>query len=93
VALLAPMLLPATAGADYRAAVMADTPSGYWRLDETSGTAAADASGNGNAGTYAGGVTLNEPGPSPARTPPRGSTASTTASPFRIRTRSTCPPR
>jgi hypothetical protein len=51
-ALLAPMLVPATAGADYRSAIMADTPSGYWRLGETSG----------NAGTYAGGVTLDQPG-------------------------------
>lgn len=31
----------------YRDAVMADSPWAYWRLNETSGTAAADSSGNG----------------------------------------------
>ena len=38
-----------------------DAPAGYWRLDETSGTTAADTIG-GNAGTYSGGVTLGIPG-------------------------------
>lgn len=46
-------------------AVMALNPLGYWKLDEASGPAAADSSGNGNAGTYNGGVTLAEPGPLP----------------------------
>src|SRR5687768_508944 len=34
--------------------VTAKTPTMYWKLDETSGTTAADASGNGNTGTYNG---------------------------------------
>jgi len=44
--------------AAYSAQVLADTPVVYLHLDETSGTLAADASGNGNNGTYTGGVTL-----------------------------------
>jgi hypothetical protein len=43
--------------------VMVDLPIGYWRLGEAPGTAsAADASGNGNNGTYSGGITLGQPG-------------------------------
>jgi hypothetical protein len=38
----------------YSAAVLADGPSGYYRLDETGGPTAADASGNGNTLTYNG---------------------------------------
>lgn len=41
----------------YPSAVMADAPFLYWRLAETSGSTAADTSGNGNFGTYSG-VTL-----------------------------------
>lgn len=37
----------------YADEVLADAPSLYWRLGETSGTTAADASGNARAGTYA----------------------------------------
>lgn len=37
-------------------------PKLYWRLDESTGTTANDASGNGNAGTYSGGVTLGATG-------------------------------
>ena len=44
-------------GSAYSAAVLADTPAGYWRLGEASGTTAADSSGNSNTGTYNGGVT------------------------------------
>ena len=40
--------------------VLEDNPLVYYRLDETSGTAAADSSGNGNNGTYIGGPTLNQ---------------------------------
>lgn len=47
---------------NYRAAVLADSPSAYWRLGEASGTSAADASGNTNTGVYTGGVTLGQPG-------------------------------
>jgi hypothetical protein len=41
--------------------VLADGPIGYWRLGERSGTNAVDATGNGHAGTYLGGVTLGVP--------------------------------
>jgi hypothetical protein len=37
-----------------------ETPIGYWRLGDTSGTSAVDASGNGHTGTYTGGFTLNQ---------------------------------
>ena len=40
------------------AAIMALTPAAYWKLDETTGTTAADSSGNGLNGTYTGTVTL-----------------------------------
>jgi len=46
----------------YRDAVLADAPLAYWRLGESSGTAAADASGNGRAGTYVNTPTLGSPG-------------------------------
>lgn len=35
---------------------------GHWKLDETTGTFAADSSGRGHNGTYQGGATLNQPG-------------------------------
>ncbi len=41
---------PATNG--YRSAVLADGPAAYWRLDEATGSQAADASGHGKSGTY-----------------------------------------
>ena len=50
-----------TAAATYASTVLADQPIGYWRLGETSGTTAVDASGHTN-GTYSGGVTLGQPG-------------------------------
>jgi PKD repeat protein len=40
--------------AGYRDAVLADSPVAYWRLGESSGTSAADASGGGRTGTYFG---------------------------------------
>jgi hypothetical protein len=46
----------------YRAAVLADTPLAYWRLDETSGTVAHDATGHGHDGTYVGTFTLGQTG-------------------------------
>lgn len=49
-------------GTLYRDAVLADLPYAYWRFAETSGTTAADASGNGRTGTYNGGVTLGVAG-------------------------------
>ncbi len=41
----------------YRDEVLSDTPAGYWRLAEASGATAVDETGNGNAGSYLGGVT------------------------------------
>jgi len=46
----------------YGQAVYNDQPSSYWRLDESSGTTAADDSNNGNTGQYGTGVTLGTPG-------------------------------
>jgi hypothetical protein len=51
-----------TAGPSYSAVVLADAPAAYWRMGETSGTTMTDASTNGNTGTYAGTVTLGQPG-------------------------------
>jgi hypothetical protein len=39
-------------------AIMALSPQGYWKLDETSGSTAVDSSGNGRDGTYNGSITL-----------------------------------
>lgn len=56
-------IIPVRSGAvAYANAVLADSPVAYWRLGESSGTSAADASGNANTGTYAGGVTLAQAG-------------------------------
>jgi hypothetical protein len=52
----------AGAAGTYADVVLADAPSGYWRLGETTGTVAADATAYGNAGTYQGGVALGVPG-------------------------------
>lgn len=41
-------------GGPYASAVSADSPTIYWRLGESSGTTAADSSGNGHTGTYNG---------------------------------------
>lgn len=46
----------------YSAAVLADSPLGYWRLGEASGTTAADSSGNSRSGIYSGGPTLGAAG-------------------------------
>ena len=46
----------------YGAAVYADSPSLYYRLDEAGGTTAADASTSDSPGTYSGGVSLGSPG-------------------------------
>jgi hypothetical protein len=50
--------LPST----YSMAIAGDQPAAYYRLGESSGTTAIDSSGNGNHGTYLGGVTLGQPG-------------------------------
>lgn len=52
------------------AEIAADAPVAWWRLDETSGTAAADSAGA-NTGTYTGGPTLNQTGLAPSDSPNR----------------------
>lgn len=47
---------------DYATEVLADSPVGYWRLGEPSGTTAEDSSGNNRDGTYSGGFTLGVTG-------------------------------
>jgi Concanavalin A-like lectin/glucanases superfamily/Bacterial Ig-like domain/Calcineurin-like phosphoesterase len=47
---------PGQTGSAYANAVLADGPTGYWRLGETTGTAAADSSPSGIAGAYLNGV-------------------------------------
>ena len=42
--------------------MLANAPAAYWRLGETSGTAAVDTSGKGNGGSYSGGVALASAG-------------------------------
>jgi hypothetical protein len=51
----------ATTATTYRDEVLADSPSAYWRLDETTGTTAADQLGV-NPGAYTNGVLLSQPG-------------------------------
>src|SRR5947209_8557150 len=47
----------------YSDAVLASNPNSYWRLDDATGTAAVDSSGNGHTGTYsATGVTYGVAG-------------------------------
>jgi hypothetical protein len=50
------------AASTYPGEVLADSPVGYWRLGESAGTTALDASGNGRSGTYVGGVTRGTAG-------------------------------
>ncbi len=55
------------AGSGWTAAVLADAPAGYYRLEETAGTTAANEGTAGAAvtGTFAGTYTLGVPGPRP----------------------------
>lgn len=46
-----------------RSVILSQSPTLYWPLDDATGPAAADASGNGNAGVYLGKVGLQQPGP------------------------------
>lgn len=46
----------------YAREVLADGPVGYWKLGEQIVAVAVDSSGNGNTGTYTGGVTLAQTG-------------------------------
>ncbi len=54
--------LALTAASSYAVTVLADGPVAYWRLGETSGASAIDATGHGHTGTYLAGVTLGQPG-------------------------------
>jgi signal peptidase I len=47
----------------YQTAVLADSPYLYWRLQEKTGTTAADTSGNGRAGTISNAPTLGQSSP------------------------------
>lgn len=49
-------------GDTYRDEILSDSPVGFWRLDEVSGTVAFDSSGNGRHGTYVGGYLQNSEG-------------------------------
>ena len=53
---------PTGTGSTYESTVAADSPSAYWRLDDPSGSMAADTTGHGYDGTYNGGVTLSQNG-------------------------------
>jgi hypothetical protein len=47
---------------DYSDLILASSPVGYWRLNETSGVTASDSSGGAHHGTYTNTYTLNQPG-------------------------------
>ena len=53
---------PQGGGASYSSTVLADSPLAYWRLGESSGATAADASGNGRTGSYLNTPTLGAGG-------------------------------
>lgn len=50
------------AAVTFDAAVLADSPAGYWKLDETAGATAVDSSGNGRDGSYVNSPTLSSTG-------------------------------
>jgi hypothetical protein len=52
----------AAASKTYSATVLSDHPVAYWRMDETTGSTMADASGNANNGRYVGIYTLGQSG-------------------------------
>ena len=58
------ILLSVLQYAPTHAATSTDSLVGYWKLDETSGTSAADASGDGNTGTLTNGPTISTDVPS-----------------------------
>jgi Concanavalin A-like lectin/glucanases superfamily/Fibronectin type III domain len=53
---------PSGAATTYASTVLGDGPAFYARLDDPSGSLAADSSGNGSHARYVGGVSLNQPG-------------------------------
>jgi hypothetical protein len=54
--------IPTISTAAYYAAVRANSPLAFYRLNEGTGLSAYDSSNNGNNGTLAGGITLDQPG-------------------------------
>lgn len=58
----APSNLPEVVPSEYRNAVLADAPMGYWSLDELNWPVAVDSSGNGRSGSYLNGVILGASG-------------------------------
>lgn len=48
-------------GGSYASAVLADSPVGYWRLDDASGAVMADSSGNARDGSYVNAPALGQP--------------------------------
>lgn len=57
-----PLFRTVRASDQYSSFVLAKGPVGYWRLGESAGVTAFDASGNGNDGTYFGNPTLGQAG-------------------------------
>jgi hypothetical protein len=53
---------PSGAATTYASTILGDGPALYARLDDPSGSLAADSSGNNNSAHYVGGVSLNQPG-------------------------------
>ena len=56
------LICPFATTADYVLEVLSDSPTGYWRFEETSGTVAVDSSGNGRHGAYVGGYITGQTG-------------------------------
>jgi hypothetical protein len=56
------LLLIRTTNSPYVTTVLADSPLAYWRFEESSGTTAADSTGNGRTGTYVNSPTLGSSG-------------------------------
>lgn len=56
-------LITTGSSSPYQDAVLADSPSGFWPMQELSGATAADVSGNSRDATYNGSVTLGAGGP------------------------------
>jgi Concanavalin A-like lectin/glucanases superfamily len=61
-AMLGPLAKTVKASDQYSSVVLAKGPVAYWRLGEASGPTAADASGNGNGGTYLGNPAFGQAG-------------------------------
>src|SRR5260370_1315701 len=57
---------PTGSTSTYFTTVHGDSPTAYWRLDDPSGSAASDSSGNGHDGTYNGSITHSPTSPTPS---------------------------